>query len=290
MRADAVARCSGGLRPGVADHRTPLTARGRRQADIRGPRIWAAHGPFDVAWHSGYARTRETPERLLVAAPARPRARLRVGHHLVLRERDTGYAYDMTEREVRRAFPWLQAYWDTYGPVFGRPPGGESLADVARRGYLFLNMVFREAAGKRVLVVSHGGTMWMLRMLLERWPWDEAERPYTTGVIPQCSAVSCSIAGPGGWWLPPRRSCTTSRPICALRPPATAAERPHPRPGRGRLKRQRPGPPVGDPGRANVRIERAGRGRRRRFTGSCSGSSASSRRRRRCRPTSGTTS
>lgn len=174
---------------GTADHRTPLTARGRRQADVSGPRIWAAHGPFDLAWHSGYARTRETLERLLDGAPPRPRARVRVAHHLFLRERDSGYTYDMTEREVRRAFPWLQAYWDTYGPVFGRPPGGESLADVAKRGYLFLNMVFREAAGKRVLVVSHGGTMWMLRMLLERWAWDEAEHHYRTGVIPQCSVM-----------------------------------------------------------------------------------------------------
>lgn len=181
---------------GVADHRTPLTARGRRQADVSGPRLWAAQGPFDMAWHSGYARTRETLERLLAGAPAKARARVAVRHHLFLRERDTGYTYDMTEREVRRAFPWLQTYWDTYGPVFGRPPGGESLADVAKRGYLFLNMVFREAAGKRVLVVSHGGTMWMLRMLLERWSWDEAERHYTTGVIPQCS-VTPYVFDPG---------------------------------------------------------------------------------------------
>lgn len=183
---------------GVADHRTPLTARGRRQADVSGPRLWRAHGPFDVAWHSGYARTRETLERLLAGAPAHQRAAVQVGHHLFLRERDTGYTYDMTAREVRRAFPWLQAYWDTYGPVFGRPPGGESLADVAKRAYLFLNMVFREAAGRRVLVVTHGGTLWMLRMLLERWSWDDAERHYTTGVIRQCSVTPYVFDGAAG--------------------------------------------------------------------------------------------
>jgi hypothetical protein len=29
----------------------------------------------------------------------------------------------MTTAEAEGAFPWLQDYWNTYGPVFGRPRG-----------------------------------------------------------------------------------------------------------------------------------------------------------------------
>jgi probable phosphoglycerate mutase len=188
---------------GVADHRTPLTPRGHLQAAQTGAALWRDAGPFDRAWHSGYRRTQETLDGLLAAMPPKARRAVAVGHHLFLRERDTGYTFDMTDDEARRAFPWLQSYWDTYGPVFGRPPGGESLADVAERCYLFLTMVFRECPGQRVLVVTHGGTLWMFRMLLERWSWDEAERHYTHGSIPQC-AVTRYVYDPTVQRLSPR--------------------------------------------------------------------------------------
>lgn len=173
----------------VSDHDTPLTARGRRQAEVTGHALKTTFGPADLAWHSGYRRTVETLHGLLTSYTTAERRRLRVGHHLFLRERDTGYTFDMTAAEAARAFPWLQEYWDTAGPIFGRPPGGESLADVAKRVYHFLAMLFREAPGRRVLIVTHGGTLWMFRMLLERWTWDQAEQFYQTGSIPQCSAT-----------------------------------------------------------------------------------------------------
>jgi broad specificity phosphatase PhoE len=175
---------------GVADHRTPLTARGRWQAEHTGPKLRKSHGAFDYAYFSGYERTRETLDGLISCYTPAERRRLQIRPHLFLRERDTGYTFDMTTAEAERAFPWLQAYWNTYGSVFGRPPGGESLADVAKRAYLFLGMLFRERAGQRVLVVTHGGTLWMFRMLLERWTWQEAEERMQTGTVPQCSATS----------------------------------------------------------------------------------------------------
>jgi 2,3-bisphosphoglycerate-dependent phosphoglycerate mutase len=175
---------------GVSDHRTALTAEGRRQAQRTGPALREAFGVFDYAYHSGYQRTRETLEHLLAGYPADERSAMCVRHHLFLRERDTGFTFDMTTAEAEAAFPWLQDYWNTYGPIFGRPPGGESLADVAKRAYLFLGMLFRERAGQRVLVVTHGGTLWMFRMLLERWTWEEAEERFTHGSVPQCSVTS----------------------------------------------------------------------------------------------------
>lgn len=183
---------------GLADHLTPLTERGRLQARATGVALRAALGPVDLAWHSGYRRTAETLEGLLLAYTAAERQRMRIAHHLFLRERDTGYTFDMTAVEVARAFPWLEDYWNTAGAIFGRPPGGESLADVAKRAHLFLGMLFREAAGRRVLVVTHGGTLWMLRMLLERWTWEEAEDRYRTGSIPQCSLTAYTFDPPAG--------------------------------------------------------------------------------------------
>ena len=96
-----------------------------------------------------------------------------VRHHLFLRERDAGWTYDMTTTEAEAAFPWLQGYWDTFGRFFARPPGGESLAEVAARVYLFLGMLFRDRPQQRILVVSHAGTLRVFRYLLERWSHDE---------------------------------------------------------------------------------------------------------------------
>lgn len=69
----------------------------------------------------------------------------------------------MTTTEAEAAFPWLQGYWDTFGRFFARPPGGESLAEVATRVYLFLGMLFRDRPQQRILVVSHAGTLRVFR-------------------------------------------------------------------------------------------------------------------------------
>jgi hypothetical protein len=62
-----------------------------------------------------YAVSARTPR----CRPRRKRAECR------LRERDAQYAINMPE--ARDAFPWLQEYWSTTGPFFGRPPGGAGL-------------------------------------------------------------------------------------------------------------------------------------------------------------------
>jgi broad specificity phosphatase PhoE len=72
------------------------------------------------------------------------------------------------------AFPWLQDYWGTFGPFFARPPGGESLAQVCECVYAFHQKLARTMAGRRVLVVTHGGTLWCFRYVLEGWTYEEA--------------------------------------------------------------------------------------------------------------------
>jgi broad specificity phosphatase PhoE len=70
----------------------------------------------------------------------------------------------------------VQACWKTSGPFFTRPLGGESLAQVCERVQAFLQKVARTMAGKRVLIVSHAGTMWCMRSVLEGWTHEEADR------------------------------------------------------------------------------------------------------------------
>jgi broad specificity phosphatase PhoE len=172
---------------GIPDHLIGLTDEGRRQARETGLAIHDRFGLFDQIYHSGYRRTIETLEGILEAYPDDQRAQMRVRHHLFIRERDQGHAYDMTDAEAAAAFPWLQDYWTMFGPFFARPPGGESLAQVCERVYAFLQKLARTMAGKRVLVVAHGGTIWCFRYVLERWTYEEAERRFQTESIRNCS-------------------------------------------------------------------------------------------------------
>lgn len=175
---------------GIPDHRIPLTDEGRRQASVTGTAIRESFGVFDYVIHSGYTRTAQTTKAILAAYSSEERRQMHVRHHLFIRERDGGHAYDMTDAEATAAFPWLQDYWTTFGPFFARPPGGESLAQVCERVYAFLQKMARTMAGRRVLVVTHGGTLWCFRYVLERWTYEEAEERFRTEQILNCSVTS----------------------------------------------------------------------------------------------------
>jgi broad specificity phosphatase PhoE len=174
---------------GVPDHLIELTDEGRRQARVTGVAIREQYGVFDYVVHSGYRRTVQTTEEIVAAYTSEERARMPVRHHLFVRERDGGHAYDMTDAEAQAAFPWLNDYWTTFGPFFARPPGGESLADVSQRVYNFLQKLSRTMGGRRVMVVTHGGTIWCFRYVLERWTYEEAEERFRTESIPNASIV-----------------------------------------------------------------------------------------------------
>jgi broad specificity phosphatase PhoE len=173
---------------GVPDHETALTPEGRDQARKAGEHLHRTLGAPDYLYHSGYRRTVETAEGILSMYPEHLRAEIRVRANQFIRERDPGYAWDMTDQEAAAAFPWLQAYWKTFGGYFARPPGGESLADVTNRAHTFLDTLFRDRAGKKVFVVTHGGTIRCFRFLLERWDyeralqWPEGQSPKNCGI------------------------------------------------------------------------------------------------------------
>lgn len=172
---------------GEADHHAGLTDAGREQARALGQRLADEFGTFDLVYHSGYRRTRETAALALDAlrGEAPP-----VQEHIFLRERDSGYTFNMTTAEVDAAFPWLQEYWHTVGPLFARPPGGESLADVAGRVQLFFESCEQQLAGRRVLLVTHAGVVRMTRFLLEGWTADEATARWQREPVGNASFVA----------------------------------------------------------------------------------------------------
>jgi broad specificity phosphatase PhoE len=174
---------------GVPDYLIPITEDGWRQAERTGAALRERFGSFDYVYNSGYRRTVETTEGLLRAYPEEERAAMKVRQNVFIRERDSGYAYDMTTAEAEAAFPWLQEYWKTSGSFFARPPGGESVAQVCERVYLFINMLFRDRAGQNVLVVTHGVTMRAFRFLLERWTYEEVGERFRRDPPHNCSVT-----------------------------------------------------------------------------------------------------
>jgi len=176
-----------GLR-GIPDHLIRLTDHGYIQASQAGPELKKLVGVPDYIYHSGYMRTVQTMNGILEAYSSKELGKIRIRSNPFIRERDPGHAYDMTDAEVKKHFPYLAEYWKTFGCFFARPPGGESLADVCKRVYLFLNMLFRDRSGKTIVVVTHCGTIRCFRFLLEHWDykralsWPDGKSPKNCGM------------------------------------------------------------------------------------------------------------
>jgi broad specificity phosphatase PhoE len=159
---------------GIPDHKVDLTELGVEQARRTGVALRERYGVFDYIYHSGYLRAERTADLILAAYTDEERARTKKVANTFIRERHTGYAYDMTVEEVERYFPWMEEYWATFGPFHGTPIGGESIISVVDRAYLFIGMVRRKHRGKKVCIVSHGHCIRCIRYKLERWTDDDA--------------------------------------------------------------------------------------------------------------------
>lgn len=175
---------------GKPDRDTALTESGRNAARALGHRLRDEFGQFDLVIDSGYLRTRLTADLLLEAWDEDERTAIERRTNDLLRERDAGDAENMTAAEASAAFPWLQEYWQETGRYLARPPGGESLADLADRARGFLDQEWSNMAGRRVLLVTHVGTGQMLRMCLEGWPPDAVEERLTSSPIRNCGVVA----------------------------------------------------------------------------------------------------
>jgi broad specificity phosphatase PhoE len=177
------------LDQGIPDHKIDLTAEGIRQSRVTGEALRAKFGTFDYIYDSGYQRTVHTATEMLKAWPEEERARIKVRQNLLIRERDPGYAYDMTTAEAEAAFPWLSEYWQTFGDFFAYPPGGESLAKATERVSTFLHTIYHERAGQKVVIVAHEWVLRSMLFVLERWDYEEVITKFLENDIDNCGVI-----------------------------------------------------------------------------------------------------
>ncbi|MFC4128329.1 histidine phosphatase family protein [Nocardia rhizosphaerae] len=118
---------------------------------------------------SPYLRARVTWAVMAEAAATRNR-HLRPIRTLVderLRDREMGVFELHPYRAIRRRSPAEATRRQQVGNWVYRPPGGESLADVALRVRGFLDELDVVAAGEQVLVVSHDAVVLTMRYVLD---------------------------------------------------------------------------------------------------------------------------
>lgn len=173
----------------IPDQEIPLVEEGIKQAREAGILIREKFGIFDIVYHSNYLRTIQTQEEILRAYNKKEIAKMKLRDDATLRERDPGYHYFMTAEEVDSLFPKYRAYWKAFGYFYARPPGGESQADVCDRVHRFIGEhLFRIRVGKKVLIVTHGGTIRAFRYNLEKWDANRYEKEAKTP-LPNCGLI-----------------------------------------------------------------------------------------------------
>jgi len=129
----------------------PLTARGRAEAIAIAALMRARFDPVAL-YASPFVRALETAQEVGRMLGLLPRAVEE------LREQDFG---------MLRGRPYAEYGMEPAAQGLGRwshrPPGGETLEEVARRAGAALQAIARAHVGEEVIIVSHGGVMAALR-------------------------------------------------------------------------------------------------------------------------------
>jgi broad specificity phosphatase PhoE len=140
-----------------------LTKRGVTQARVAGAwlrSLYSFESPPGVFYVSSYVRAMETAANLGLSGAWRQDMRIM--------ERNWGNMDQLTYEERSRRFKEAVAKREEWA-FFWRPGDGETLQDVFVRVKDLLATLHREHSDKHVVLVTHGETMWVLRMLLEYW-------------------------------------------------------------------------------------------------------------------------
>ena len=177
---------------------TPLSELGVEQSRALGR--WFAQMPRDarptVLLCSPYVRARDTARLVAQEAGWRSDLRLRVDERL--REKEFGILDRLTRHGIRQKYPELSAQRSHVGKFYFRPPGGESWCDVILRLRSLTEMVTREYAGERVLVVAHQVIVNCMRYLLEELDEEAILAIDRMGDVPNCAVTSYRIDPAGG--------------------------------------------------------------------------------------------
>ena len=130
---------------------TMLSEEGLRQSQRLAARL--ADTPLAAIYSSDYSRASLTAE--ILAAPHSAPIQLEAG----LRERSFGRWEGFSYEEIRASEPELFTHWQS-GAVDFRPPGGESVEDVAVRVLRFATVLKAQHSNdETALIVGHGSCL-----------------------------------------------------------------------------------------------------------------------------------
>ena len=168
---------------------TPLSELGVAQSIALGE--WfgrlRADDPPEVVLASPYVRAADTA-RLVTERSGRPGPALRFDERL--REKEFGILDRLTKHGIELRHPELAAQRQHVGKFYFRPPGGESWCDVILRLRSLLEMVTREYAERRVLIVAHQVIVNCLRYLLEQMDEHRILEIDRQADVPNCAVTS----------------------------------------------------------------------------------------------------
>lgn len=193
---------------GVPTWQIDLTEQGELQAKNLGETIiqMIEKGEIkapDYIQSSGLKRANKTAEIVLRELKKSPilgpnREHLEVSQNHLIRERESGYGYEMTTQESIHHFPYLQDHFRLEGRWFAAPPSGESLVRVMDRAELLLQKLTSDVRyqDKTVYAFSHGGFMMALTMVVKGIPFEEA----LTGVKNPENCEMHTYTDDGGYW------------------------------------------------------------------------------------------
>jgi len=143
---------SKGVTNGSLATKNPLTEEGRVKVEQSGKEI--AEKKIDLILVSPVERARETAEIIRLAAGLPKEA-------LIIDPRLT--EVDFGNMEGRQVIQWV-AQFENFGQRFTfSPGGGETYKDVRRRVMEALFEYEKKYRDKRILIVSHGGPLWLMR-------------------------------------------------------------------------------------------------------------------------------
>jgi broad specificity phosphatase PhoE len=170
----------------------PLSDLGIEQATAVGD--WFGRLPDDarpeIILCSPYVRARETARLLAESAGLGPDQGVRLRIDERLREKEFGILDRLTRFGIQQKHPELDEQRGHVGKFYFRPPGGESWCDVILRLRSLLEMMTREYAGQRVLVVGHQVIVNCMRYLLEHMDEHRILDIDRQGDVPNCAVTS----------------------------------------------------------------------------------------------------
>lgn len=131
-----------------------LNARGRQQAAALAAVL--ANESFDAVWSSDLQRAGDTA--LAIAAPADMPVQIDTG----LRERCFGALEGLRHGEIESRYPEAYVAWQARHADFRYPAGvnaAETLSEFAERSLAAVRRIAAHHAGRKIVVVSHGGVL-----------------------------------------------------------------------------------------------------------------------------------